>query len=67
MNGIIKGLLKLVFWGAAALAALCGGIVALQKLGVLPQDVTLGTDQVSLRVRIGEDAEEDSGIDDELI
>ena len=68
--GLIKIVLKLVTWGAAALAALVGVIVLLQKIGVLPGDYTLGEDgPVSLRVRSDEEilpAPRDE-IDDDLI
>lgn len=68
MGKLIKILLKLVFWGTAALAALGGAIVALQKLGVLPDDYAIGAGPVSLRVQSGKDAELDDGeIDDDLI
>lgn len=53
--GLIKVLLKLVFWGAAAVAAVIGVIVALQKAGVLPKDYTIGEGgPVTLRVQSGE-------------
>lgn len=68
--GLIKIVLKLVTWGAAALAALVGVIVLLQKIGVLPGDYTLGEDgPVSLRVCSDEERPPvvGGGIDDDLV
>ena len=65
--GLIKIVLKLILWGTAALTALCGVILALQKLELLPKDVTYGMGPVSLRVRSGGEDAGDGKIDDDLI